>query len=239
MALLIDIGAAAAVVAGFAAVVLAVGSRLASADGETGFWACLHRIAIAVDERVAAWAIAGFTVIVVGVGALVGIADVPLEPFRLNAEQTLPTAFSTLLLVAAGALALLTARQRWAAPVWPWWVLGLGLIALGIDEMAELHERLEVRADLPTVVILAPVGLAMLVAWVASLPLLRERPPAVARFIAGGACGVISQALDPVHDDWKSVAEESLEMASGALFLLAMLAVVGRPPPDLDERHLP
>lgn len=225
MTLLVDIGIAAAVVAGFTVAVLAVGSRLASKDAATGFWDCLQRIRLVVDERVAAWVLGGCVAIMVGLGTLVGIADVPLEPFRLNAEQTVPTTFSSLLLVAAGALALLTARQRWGSPAWAWSVLGFGLIALGIDEIAEIHERVEVRTDLPTVIILAPLGLAMLVAWLASLPVLRERPPAIAFFVAAGAFGIASQAVDPIHNEWKSVAEEGFELASGALFLLAMLAV--------------
>jgi len=227
--LLIDIATALAVVAAFVVGVLLVGRRLRPPgvpDGDRGFWASLLRIAWSVEERAAAIGLAACVAVLLAVGALVVVGDVAIEPFRLNAEQTVPAAFSGLLLVGAGALGLLIGRLDHDLGGWAWLLLGAALLALAIDEMAELHERIEARTDLSSVVVVGPLALPLLVAFLVLLPRMRAHAPAAALFATGAAFGLASQALDPIHNRWKTVLEEGLELGGGSLFVLALLVVL-------------
>jgi len=238
--LLKDIVGALAVVAAFVIGVLLIGRRLAPAGsltGDRGFWVSLLGIAWSVETRIAALGLAACVAVLVTLGALVVVGDVPIEPFRLNAEQTIPAAFSGLLLVGAGSLGLLAGRLDRDRGAWAWLVLGAALIALAIDEMAELHERLEARTDLSSVVVVGPLALPLLIAFVILLPRMRAHAPAAALFATGAAFGLASQALDPIHNRWKTVLEEGLELGSGSLFVLALLLVVrGMRPGGASDR---
>jgi hypothetical protein len=177
-------------------------------------------------------AVSAAVVAVTGSAALLG--DSSLDVLVINEEQTLPAYFGSALLLVAGALALgIGAARVPGEPLWPWLLLGLVLLALGLDEAAELHERLEGPTGLPAPVVLAPVALAALVGFAGIAPRLRAAPPALALFVAGAAAWAISQALDPIHAvDWKSAIEETLELTGSALFLLS-LHIVAR---DLSRR---
>jgi len=166
--LLKDIVGALAIVAAFVIGVLLIGRRLAPAGsltGDRGFWVSLLNIAWSIETRAAALGLAACAAVLVALGALVVVGDVPIEPFRLNAEQTIPAAFSGLLLVGAGSLGLLAGRLDRDRGAWAWLVLGAALITLAIDEMAELHERLEARTDLSSVVVVGPLALPLLIAF--------------------------------------------------------------------------
>jgi len=227
--LLKDIVGALAIVAAFVIGVLLIGRRLAPAGsltGDRGFWVSLLNIAWSIETRAAALGLAACAAVLVALGALVVVGDVPIEPFRLNAEQTIPAAFSGLLLVGAGSLGLLAGRLDRDRGAWAWLVLGAALLALAIDEMAELHERLEARTDLSSVVLVGPLALPLLVAFLLLLPRMRAHAPAAVLFVSGALCGLASQALDPIHNRWKTVVEEGLELGSGSLFVLALLVIL-------------
>jgi hypothetical protein len=237
MELLLDLGTGALAGLTFIAAVMIAGRVLGARDParrDSGFWSSLLRISRSLHPVVAAGVLALCVAAFAVLGALVLVAEVPLEAFRVNVERRVPTLFSGILLLAAGAMALLAGRLALGGRSWAWLCLGVGLIAFGFDEVAELHERFEARTDLPTVIIFAPLALPLLVAWLRTVPALSAHPPALALFVLGGLAGVASQALDPIHNVWKSVLEETLEMTGGAMFVLALLLVL-RPPDAVAE----
>ncbi len=69
----------------------------------------------------------------------------PLILFDLSEEQSIPTCYSSfLLLFAACLLSVITARERTqrAAYLLHWEILSLGFLVMAIDEIVSLHERL-------------------------------------------------------------------------------------------------
>lgn len=150
------------------------------------------------------------------------------DRFRLNREHSLPTYFTTLLFFVAGGIAALVSRAA-SSMRGSWLLLGLCLLAFGVSEGAELHERLEVGAGIPTLVAIAPLGALALVALANLRPVLRSYPPAPALITVAIALWLISQAIDPLHAGWKSVVEESLELVGTTLFIAALI---------LPARHL-
>jgi hypothetical protein len=63
--------------------------------------------------------------------------------FNLGQEANLPTLISSLFLLGAGILILLIAvyeRRHDSPSRWHWLVLGVGLVVMSIDELAQLHE---------------------------------------------------------------------------------------------------
>lgn len=170
-------------------------------------------VAIALAVLIGAFAALGWAVLV---------EDVDLPAFVINREGTVPTFFASVLLLVAGAISiLLGAGDR---PGKQWWVLwGVVLIALGLDEGAEAHERVEVRLGVPAPVALGPVGILAALSYLKTLAM----TPAglVRRLYLGGAVAWATALLsDVVHGvDWKSVLEETLEMSGSAMILMALL----------------
>ena len=74
-----------------------------------------------------------------GLGHDYALGFVPM--FDLNREQNVPTLFSSMLLISAGALCVFTSRlaSRWR---WQWYFMALVFVVLGIDETFGLHEPL-------------------------------------------------------------------------------------------------
>lgn len=64
--------------------------------------------------------------------------------FDVGSEQSVPTAWSTMLMAGAAVLCGLCAWLSWRqhVPGWPWTLLAVGLGAFAIDEAAMIHERL-------------------------------------------------------------------------------------------------
>lgn len=172
-------------------------------------------------------AIAGLAV----VGTIAVAADLDSRLLRVNREQSPASFYSGGLIMAAAALAAVLAWDRPERRL-EWALVAIGLFALGVDETAELHERVEVRTDLPAPVVISPLAAMIGYGLWRNLPWLGTRWPAL-QLIAGGiAIWCISQALDPFHNQYKSVVEETLEMTGSALVVVALMICVRRPVPD-------
>lgn len=158
-------------------------------------------------------------------GTVVAVADSPIDLLYLNREQTVAAYMGAWLLFAAGTIAVFIGRKEVDDRMW-WLVLGLAIAAIGFDEAAELHERVEVRADVPAAVVVSPIALVAALAWWMVLPRMRQHPPALPLFAAGIVGWAISQSLDPIHSvELKSIVEETLELIGSMLLVLALLAM--------------
>ena len=193
---------------------------------------------MAIDVRRVAIALAAGIVGLGVLGALFRSGAVDVSAFDMNAERSVPTLFSGLLLFAAAGLAAVAAV---AAPpdrhrrVW-WWILG-GLFAfLAFDEVAAVHERLQfwtgAFGQLSLLPILAVGGLAGLI----TLRRLRWNRLGQALLVAGATAWLATQLVDALQSsgrlDALSVPEEMLEMSGSACFCLAILTALqaGRRP---------
>lgn len=170
--------------------------------------------------------------LVLGAAASAVFADGSLlrRVFHLDSEFGAAAVWSALLLVLAATAALRrTAESRWFTG------FGLLLLALAVDEMFAVHEALERATGVDWQVLYAPLAVLGVAAALGVVQRLRTTGlrGAVPVFLAGGACWVVSQALESLQwDDDVPVAnyplymltEEALEMA-GAVCFLAALAV--------------
>jgi uncharacterized membrane protein YhaH (DUF805 family) len=154
---------------------------------------------------------------------------------ELSWQVSIPALFSAGLLFAAAMLALARARQIPDARRRGWVAIGAFLTFMGIDEMVEIHERLERVTEIDWQTLYVPIALIGAVAWFVILKQLwRHRSLSIA-WIAGAGAWLIAQVLEDVQ--WGPgdvlvsgagsliVAEETLEMSGSALFLLTLLAI--------------
>jgi len=186
-----------------------------------------------IDLRALLIGLASFAVLFAILGTIAYPGGGDLRVFDLNKEQTFPATFSGVLLLAAGALALLNGLVRSDSPTgrrW-WFVLALVFAFLGLDEIAALHEAIQDRVNVWGQAFLAPVVLAGVYAWWVTLRQLRSEPPAGLLFLLGAGAWALSQAIDVgfnEHWGWTVIPEELFEMAGSALFGLALLVALRR-----------
>lgn len=197
------------------------------------------------------------TAVVAVAGALaVGVLPAGTPAQRLlhpDLELQLPAVYSALLLASAGVLTLLAAHGS-AAYV----VMGVGLVAFGLDELFWLHERLEAGLGVDWQVLYLPVAVAALGVLVVVVRGLRSAPRARTALLAGAACWAASQVLEALQWDgdvqrpgygYMMIVEESLEMFGTVGVILAMLLLLRRegpsqeggalePPAARSPRHL-
>jgi hypothetical protein len=106
-------------------------------------------------------------ILVFGVlGSLERINGVPLGLFDLDGEGKPPAAFSALLLVCAGATAIVISRlesERGRRGMWVF--MGLFLAYMALDEGITIHEHLEDRTGISWVKLYAPLVLAGGIGW--------------------------------------------------------------------------
>jgi hypothetical protein len=151
--------------------------------------------------------------------------------FRVDEESNLPTWFSSSqFLLAALACALLAAGDR--ARRFGWGVLAAIMLEFSVDEVAELHERVEDRAGFDTALLLLEplIGLvALVVIWraLSSLPRMPARLLLFALFcaVAAQASSVVTGKLEPpqgVEYTFQAL-EELFEMLAGTFILVAAL----------------
>ena len=117
----------------------------------------------------------------------------------LDAEATLPAAWSGFLLVLAAAAALATARSQGAR--WPWWALALLFGFMAFDEVVGLHEWLERHTGVDWQTLYLPLmGVGAAAALVALLEL-RRLPQLAVGFAASGGAWAVAQALEALQWD--------------------------------------
>jgi hypothetical protein len=171
----------------------------------------------------------------------------------VGAENTIPTYFSALQLLAAAVLLAVIARhQALIRAPWRWhfFALAIGFVLLSVDEMASLHETLLRRlgdaalGDLFYFKWLGPGIVIVTLAALCFLPFLLALPrrfrllftASGAVFLAGalGAELIGSEmARQQAGDDaswalqFQVIVEEGLEMVGIALFIYSLLAYLG------------
>jgi hypothetical protein len=173
-----------------------------------------------------------------------------VQVFDVDRENTIPTWWSSVLLMVGGLLAGLAAaesgqRRSRAAP--RWLLLSLLLALASLDEIISLHERMSPLMRAHFAAISRVVGHAWVVpglliaatAAVALLPLLRDVSPRVRAWMIGAATVYCSGALgmellDGASRRWREetsllrlvfpTVEELLELA-GASLIIGMLLV--------------
>jgi hypothetical protein len=174
---------------------------------------------------------ASITVLVLAGTPLLGARD---PRFHLEAERNLPAAFSAGLLLAVGALAVLTGRVERRASRGPhvWTAIGLFFAFMAADEFHSIHEEFQGVAGQPWPVIYLPVMLLAGILWLMTLRRLPAGFPTAA-FVAGAAAWLVSQAIEAFlwggGDTQIPVTltlEELLEMSGSASFLLAFLVAL-------------
>lgn len=160
------------------------------------------------------------------------------ELFDVDEEESVPTWFSSSLLLLTAAVLFLIAhlsRQGLDRNAIYWFGLGLGFAFMSVDEIAGFHETLnsvtETSWAVPGMVVVLLVGLLYL-KFLSSLP-----APVAMRFIisgaifVGGAIGVelatepylYEDALDTLGYNLWTPVEEGMEMGGVILFLASLL----------------
>jgi hypothetical protein len=165
--------------------------------------------------------------VVIGVTRFVG-PHLVQSAFNPDGELRIPALYSGMLLLLAAATALLS-RHRGISFL----LLAAGLAAMALDEVAQVHERLEARSGLDWQLIYIPaffVALAVVVGVVRRMR--RDAPGAVPVLAAGAACWVVSQLLEAVQwdgdvkqpgYDYMMFVEEVLEMLGTVGFIVSLL----------------
>ena len=225
----VDLGGVVLLAAVFVGAVLLAAARIEPGGGRPpGLTGSIERVALALPPR-AAWLVplAGVAVLTL-VGAAVAAWEPGWRALRVNEEQSAAAYYSSLLLLACAAIALVLSERDQAERKLSWVALAIVFATVGIDEGAELHERIEVRTGLPVALVLAPIGIVAVISAWRVLPSLREVSRGLLLFGLGAGCWLVSQASDPFHAGWKSVVEEGLEMCGSALIFLSLLLVLRR-----------
>jgi hypothetical protein len=175
--------------------------------------------------------IAAFAIVFGILGSIVYPGGGALRVFDLNKEQTFPATFSGLLLLGAGALALMNGVVR--CPTLyerRWWLVLAGVFAfLGVDEITALHEAVQDRVHIWGQATLIPIVIAGGAAWLITLKRLGPRSVAGLLLILAAGVWALSQGIDLELNEsygWTIVPEELLEMAGSAMFGLSMLVAV-------------
>lgn len=156
-----------------------------------------------------------------------------LGRFDLDEERTVPAYFSAFLLAACAVLALCLPRAVLSRPAA---LVFTGLLALAsLDELIEIHERLERRLDVDWQLLYVPVFAAGVVVLVLFGVGLRRQGYRLELLLASAACWGGAQLFEKLEWEdegrapgytWMMLIEETLEMAGSALLLLTLLAVV-------------
>jgi len=174
------------------------------------------------------------------------VNDIPWvirQLFDVDEENNIPTWFSSANLMLAGALTLMLAtgkwqqRDRWRTH---WMALGWGFLLLSLDEMAGLHESLNVVTEASWAVYALPVILVLAIVFCRFLYFLPVRTASLfvlsGLIFLGGAVGVELYTEPFLYNDelntlaynlWTPV-EEGMEMFGVILFQYALLDYMTR-----------
>jgi hypothetical protein len=206
-------------------------ARTPAADNRTQSLEIAATTVSLLDIRKLLIGVAALTVLFGILGAIVYPGGGDLRVFDLNKEQTFPATFSGLLLLSAGALALLNGVVRCPKPADRlWWLVLAGVFAfLGIDEISALHEAVQDRVHVWGQATLIPIVIAGGIAWLVTLRRLGMHSLAGRLLILAVVAWGLSQGFDVALNEshgWTIVPEELLEIAGSTLFGLAMLVAV-------------
>ena len=184
-----------------------------------------------VEPRVVAVALGALITVLAVFGAAYAWESPPsLSRFDLDEERTVPAFFTAFLLIACAAVAL--RLPRWLAPRAVAIAFATLLVLASLDELVEVHERLERRLDVDWQVLYIPVFVAAAAVLALFVMALRRNGLGLGLVLAAGASWVGAQLLEALQweDDgpapgytWMMVTEETLEMVGSALLLLALL----------------
>lgn len=197
----------------------------------------VSRILTARPAPTALWWAAGLVAAAIAGFGLLGalfIGDVTfaghgLYRFDLDAENTLPSAFSALLLLATALAAFADGRDPGRLPARA--AIGLGAVftLMAADEFLAVHEHIEKALGVDWQTVYLPIAAGAGVLWVRLARSFGERR-VVSMWVLGAAAWGIAQVIEKVQWDgdvlvhvWTIVPEETLEMAGSALFLFALV----------------
>jgi hypothetical protein len=214
-------------------------------------------------RRIAAFLVIGWLLIVAAgflaeyARYIVGSKSQVVDYFSLSEEQNVPTWWSSSMLLACSvALAAITATKTRARGdrKTHWAVLSVIFCYMSLDELVEIHERLN---DIPALSQhhgalyygwIIPASVIVLVFAVSYLKFLFHLPMKTRVKVAlagalyvGGALGVEvplglwQERHGELNFGWAIIdmAEEAMEIAGSSLFLYALLEYLGRTHPDL------
>ena len=197
-----------------------------------------------VSRKAVLAAIAGLSAAFLGLHG-VNRVTVDVEILRIG-EQTVWTWLGSMLFAASALSALgFMALQR-RGTRWPWAVMAVLMLALSVDEVATVHERVEEEggSSLSLLVLQPLVAIAAVALFVRLLRALDREArvwvvlAAVALVIAQAGSTLDSEVDLPyaLHEAWR-VAEELLELLVPAFILAATLPTVWeRVAPAFDHR---
>src|SRR4051812_14229418 len=151
-----------------------------------------------------------------------------LAVLDLNNEQTLWATFQGSLIFATALVAAIISRLNVTrAEMKRWWVmLAAVLTVLGLDEIVAGHDRLQGSTGLPGQLVLVPVALVGIVAWLKVLAEMWAEETPRKLFIAGAVLWFLSQAIDVTVQHsmrWTITPEEVMETLGSTLWLTALL----------------
>lgn len=161
-----------------------------------------------LDVRRLALAIAVGILLLVGLGGLRGLARdeswaIRLPAFGLDEEWSVPAFFSGGLLFAAAAAAVLVTSAAGLPAVRAGVLRGLAAFFafMGLDEIVQIHERLESLAHVGWQRLYLPLMAVGGGLWLIVLRGLTVRRDAAAAFVAGAAAWVVAQLFELVQRD--------------------------------------
>lgn len=185
--------------------------------------------------------------------------------FNVDREKSIPALVSGVVLLAGGLLWVRATRRLSAAPdlddgptaaaptnaqlARAPMFLGAALLFMAVDEVAAVHDLLELDLGVDWQLLYAPIVLALGVGALATLWLL-SRHGAVGSatlLLAGSLCWLVSQTLEFLQWDgdvavpgyaWYMRAEEALEVAGSGLLALAALALLQIAPAPSGEEFV-
>jgi hypothetical protein len=173
--------------------------------------------------------LAGAIAVVMGAGVLRWFGVEAVGPaFNLDGEGTVPAMLSALVLVgaatAAGRVRELGRARRSLA------VIAALFAFMALDEVAGLHERLEIWLATDWQLVYVPLALAAVAAWAGCVPALT--PTGVTLWLGGAAAWGVAQVLEAIQWGAGDVLvhprlippEELLEVIGSSLWLLALAA---------------
>lgn len=169
------------------------------------------------------------------------VSDIPWvirQLFDVDEENNIPTWFSSANLMLTGAMTLLLAAGKWRQrDRWRgyWVLLGSGFLVLSLDEMAGLHESVNVVTEASWAIYALPLILVLALVFLRFLYNLPARTATLfvlsGLVFLGGAVGVELYTEPYLHNDqlntlaynlWTPV-EEGMEMFGVILFQYALL----------------